>query len=43
MVLERQQHAIGVLSSRETVEQALKELKDIGFPMSQLRSLSSCQ
>lgn len=40
MVFDRQKHAIGVLSSREAVEQALKELKDTGFPMNKISVLT---
>ncbi|MBE9014587.1 hypothetical protein C7Y66_11850 [Chroococcidiopsis sp. CCALA 051] len=33
-------HAIGVFSNRTTAEQALKELKDTGFPMNKLSVLT---
>lgn len=33
-------HAIGVFSNRTTAEQALKELKDIGFPMNKISVLT---
>ena len=40
MTLTQDKHAIGVFSSRNTAEQALKELKDTGFPMNKLSVLA---
>lgn len=36
MASTQDKHAIGVFSSRNTAEQALKELKDTGFPMNKI-------
>lgn len=36
MTSTQDKHAIGVFSSRNTAEQALKELKDTGFPMNKI-------
>lgn len=36
MASTQDKHAIGVFSSRDTAEQALKELKDTGFPLNKI-------
>lgn len=40
MTSQNLKHAIGIFSNRQDVEQALKELKDTGFPMNKLSVLA---
>ena len=40
MAFDQLKHAIGVFSSRKTVEQALEELKDTGFAMNKISVLT---
>lgn len=40
MAFTQDKHAIGVFSNRNAAEQALKELKDTGFPMNKLSVLT---